>query len=306
LDQKANNISFGTAYLSGNLVLKGFEAKIDFSFKRNFEYIDIGSSFTPLGSKVGKSGLHFRQLYVAYNFKKTRWVIGQYESNIGSETMVQPQTLFYSLSYAFSNSPLYHRGIKTEIKLSNDYRKEDIYVKNVNIHSQVIYKPIKKLDFSFGVYRTNVPVGKTNLELDYDYSWSNFKVRYHFSNEYAATFSLMSGAKVSGSFYYGFWNSFLFDFEKQISENSKIAFRYENFNNDGAIMPMRRGNNDGVKVNTFTIAGNVKLCNFLLIKPEYRIDRFNQVNFSNTLGEAFKVQSTVGLGLIFILDKPKI
>jgi hypothetical protein len=161
LDQKANNISFGTAYLSGNLVLKGFEAKIDFSFKRNFEYIDIGSSFTPLGSKVGKSGLHLRQLYVAYNFKKTRWVIGQYESNIGSETMVQPQTLFYSLSYAFSNSPLYHRGIKTEIKLSkklqldfgfvNDYRKEDIYVKNVNIHSQVIYKPIKKLDFSFGV-----------------------------------------------------------------------------------------------------------------------------------------------------------
>jgi Putative beta-barrel porin-2, OmpL-like. bbp2 len=316
-DQKSGQFSLGLVQTKMNYVTKSSDVVVDLTFGPNADLGQYGNVVGPLGK--GTTSLAIKQAY--FNWKATdklTLTAGQFGTHIGYEVIDAPVNYHYSLSNLFNNGPFYHIGVKAQYAFSDKFSLMGGIVNNVDnlndnnrkkgLIAQVFFQPVA----GFNVYVNGITSNegtedtKTGKTEDASYDLLDLTTTYQVSEKFMLGLNVASGSQ-KGDFQGGggpvtakTWGGFAIYTKYDVSSTFALGARYESFNNKDGVRGLRLPDGTGVSVNSITITPTITVADgHLLLKPELRIDSFDQNFFEDGDGKAQKSQSTLGWAMIY-------
>jgi hypothetical protein len=316
-DQKSGQFSLGLVQTKMNYVTKSSDVVVDLTFGPNADLGQYGNVVGPLGK--GTTSLAIKQAY--FNWKATdklTLTAGQFGTHIGYEVIDAPVNYHYSLSNLFNNGPFYHIGVKAQYAFSDKFSLMGGIVNNVDnlndnnrkkgLIAQVFFQPVA----GFNVYVNGITSNegtedtKTGKTEDASYDLLDLTTTYQISEKFMLGLNVASGSQ-KGDFQGGggpvtakTWGGFAIYTKYDVSSTFALGARYESFNNKDGVRGLRLPDGTGVSVNSITITPTITVADgHLLLKPELRIDSFDQNFFEDGDGKAQKSQSTLGWAMIY-------
>jgi Putative beta-barrel porin-2, OmpL-like. bbp2 len=316
-DQKSGQFSLGLVQTKMNYVTKSSDVVVDLTFGPNADLGQYGNVVGPLGK--GTTSLAIKQAY--FNWKATdklTLTAGQFGTHIGYEVIDAPVNYHYSLSNLFNNGPFYHIGVKAQYAFSDKFSLMGGIVNNVDnlndnnrkkgLIAQVFFQPVS----GFNVYVNGITSNegtedtKTGKTEDASYDLLDLTTTYQISEKFMLGLNVASGSQ-KGDFQGGggpvtakTWGGFAIYTKYDVSSTFALGARYESFNNKDGVRGLRLPDGTGVSVNSITITPTITVADgHLLLKPELRIDSFDQNFFEDGDGKAQKSQSTLGWAMIY-------
>jgi Putative beta-barrel porin-2, OmpL-like. bbp2 len=316
-DQKSGQFSLGLVQTKLNYATKSSDVVVDLTFGPNADLGQYGNVVGPLGK--GTTSLAIKQAY--FNWKATdklTLTAGQFGTHIGYEVIDAPVNYHYSLSNLFNNGPFYHIGVKAQYAFSDKFSLMGGIVNNVDnlndnnrkkgLIAQVFFQPVA----GFNVYVNGITSNegtedtKTGKTEDASYDLLDLTTTYQISEKFMLGLNVASGSQ-KGDYQGGggpitakTWGGFAIYTKYDVSSTFALGARYESFNNKDGVRGLRLPDGTGVSVNSITITPTITVADgHLLIKPELRIDSFDQNFFEDGDGKAQKSQSTLGWAMIY-------
>jgi hypothetical protein len=316
-DQKSGQFSLGLVQTKMNYVTKSSDVVVDLTFGPNADLGQYGNVVGPLGK--GTTSLAIKQAY--FNWKATdklTLTAGQFGTHIGYEVIDAPVNYHYSLSNLFNNGPFYHIGVKAQYAFSDKFSLMGGIVNNVDnlndnnrkkgLIAQVFFQPVA----GFNVYVNGITSNegtedtKTGKTEDASYDLLDLTTTYQISEKFMLGLNVASGSQ-KGDYQGGggpvtakTWGGFAIYTKYDVSSTFALGARYESFNNKDGVRGLRLPDGTGVSVNSITITPTITVADgHLLLKPELRIDSFDQNFFEDGDGKAQKSQSTLGWAMIY-------
>jgi hypothetical protein len=316
-DQKSGQFSLGLVQTKMNYVTKSSDVVVDLTFGPNADLGQYGNVVGPLGK--GTTSLAIKQAY--FNWKATdklTLTAGQFGTHIGYEVIDAPVNYHYSLSNLFNNGPFYHIGVKAQYAFSDKFSLMGGIVNNVDnlndnnrkkgLIAQVFFQPVA----GFNVYVNGITSNegtedtKTGKTEDASYDLLDLTTTYQISEKFMLGLNVATGSQ-KGDYQGGggpvtakTWGGFAIYTKYDVSSTFALGARYESFNNKDGVRGLRLPDGTGVSVNSITVTPTITVADgHLLLKPELRIDSFDQNFFEDGDGKAQKSQSTLGWAMIY-------
>ncbi len=316
-DQKSGQFSLGLVQTKLNYATKSSDVVVDLTFGPNADLGQYGNVVGPLGK--GTTSLAIKQAY--FNWKATdklTLTAGQFGTHIGYEVIDAPVNYHYSLSNLFNNGPFYHIGVKAQYAFSDKFSLMGGIVNNVDnlndnnrkkgLIAQVFFQPVA----GFNVYLNGITSNeaaedtKTGKTEDASYDLLDLTTTYQVSEKFMLGLNVATGSQ-KGDYQGGggpatakTWGGFAIYTKYDVSSTFALGARYESFNNKDGVRGLRLADGTGVSVNSITITPTITVADgHLLLKPELRIDSFDQNFFEDGDGKAQKSQSTLGWAMIY-------
>jgi hypothetical protein len=290
-----------TTYSSDKLI-----GVIDLTFGNHGDLGNYGNTLSPIGAKFGTTGLAIKQAYMTYAMSsKVSLTAGQYGTNVGYEVIDAPVNYNYSLSNMFCNGPFYHTGVKLDIAatdklafmigLTNGLDSKDDNNKAKGVQGQITIKPTSTWNIYLNYFGSNE---STTTDKDV-YNWVDLTTSAQVTDKMLVGVNAVYGKNKTGS-----WGGAALYLNGSLTEKFGLGTRLEYFDNSEAGIYLKDADGKGVAVTSFTLTGNLKLTDNLLLKPEYRFDAYKNSAGSFQIydkdgGLTKKSQSTLGAAMIF-------
>lgn len=310
-DQKANNFQVGLAQLKTTYTSDKVTGVIDLTFGNHGDLGNYGNTQSPLGTSIGTTGLAIKQAYMTWAMSsKVSLTAGQYGTNVGYEVIDAPVNYNYSLSNMFGNGPFYHTGVKLDIAaadklafmvgLTNGLDSKDDNNKAKGLQAQMTIKPTSTWNIYLNYFGSDE--GGTDDKGVYEknrYSWYDLTTSAQVTEKMLVGVNAVYGKNNTGS-----WGGAALYLNGSLTEKFGLGTRIEYFDNSKGGIYLNDANGDGVSVTSFTLTGNLKISDNLLLKPEYRFDGYKNAKgtfqiYDKDGGLTKKSQSTLGAAMIF-------
>ncbi|ADQ16861.1 hypothetical protein Lbys_1139 [Leadbetterella byssophila DSM 17132] len=306
-DHNANSFQVGLAQLKTTYTTDKVEGVIDLVFGNHGDLANYGNALSPLGREFGSSGLAIKQAYVSWLInEKFKLTAGQYGTNIGYEVIDAPTNFNYSLSNLFGNGPFYHTGVKLDyavsdklafmVGLTNGLDTKEDFNKSKGFQAQVFLQPVK----DWAVYLNYFGSNEGIEEEKYYVKWFDLATSYQINSKTLLGLNATTGSNPTGQ-----WSGLAFYAQYQFSDIFSLGTRLEHFDNKEGGIYLVDADGKGVSTQGITLTGSFQISPNLLIKPEYRWDKYHHdsketFQLPGKDGNLSKnAQSTIGAAMIF-------
>lgn len=226
------------------------------------------------------------QAYVYWNVsEKTTLTFGRWNTFLGYEVIAPAANFNYSTSYLFSSGPFSHMGLKADFALSEDFSL-----------MLALTNPWDTNDTSFtGEYALGAQLGFKGQYLNFYYDSGNngglgFEVDYTGGFDISDAFYLGINAAYNDNDGSGFYGAALYP-QVGLSESFDLGLRGEFYGLHGDA-------NDDENVLGLTLTGSYSIQD-LMIKPEIRLDSWNEDNYIDADGMPSKNLSSFLVAAIY-------
>ena len=320
-DIRSGQFSLGLVQTKMQYSTEKSDVVVDLTFGPNADLGNYGNLIGPLGR--GTTALAIKQAY--FNWKassKFTLTAGQFGTHIGYEVIDAPINYHYSLSNLFNNGPFYHIGVKGQYAFSDKASLMVGLVNNVDnlndnnrakaLIAQLFFSPVA----GWNVYLNAITSNEANVKSNGKDSTGNYSL-FDLTTSYQITPKFLLGLNAAYGSQTGdyqgagdvgkskTWGGAALYGVYTVSDAFSLGLRYETFDNKKAARGLRytndAGNLVGVSVNSLTLTGTFTVADsHLFIKPEFRVDTYDQNFFEDDKGNFSKTsQSTVGLAFIY-------
>jgi len=299
----------------------------------NVEYGSYGNDVRyKWGTVIANStytALLIKQAYITLKAtEKLSFTAGQFGTHIGYEYIDAPLNFHYSINNTFNAGiPFYHVGLKgtyaigEKVSLMAGIVNGTDNMNDNNRGKSFIGQLSLSMAEGFALYLNTIQGNEANIRSNGKDTTSYFGVldlvsTYQVSEKFLIGLWAMRGSlkgEYQGGMYFPkmkHWSGINLYTTYKFSEVLSIGTRFEYFENKSGARALLT-NGKGTDVFTFTVTGNITLAGeHLLLKPEFRVDRFGKegsINgeqpvqqFMDKNGEFTKSsQSTIGLAAVY-------
>lgn len=226
------------------------------------------------------------QAYVYWNVsEKTTLTFGRWNTFLGYEVIAPAANFNYSTSYLFSSGPFSHMGLKADFALSEDFSL-----------MLAVTNPWDTNDTSFtGEYALGAQLGYKGQYLNFYYDSGNndglgFEVDYTGGFDISDAFYLGINAAYNDNDGSGFYGAALYP-QVGLSDSFDLGLRGEFYGKHGDAY-------DDENVLGLTLTGSYSIQD-LMIKPEIRLDSWNEDKYIDVDGMASKNLSSFLVAAIY-------
>ena len=241
--------------------------------------------FGPRGEAASATILN--QIYAYWNVSESvKLTMGKFNTFLGYEVIAPADNFNYSTSYLFSNGPFSHTGIKVDFTLSDDF---SLMLGVMNQTDVTEFNPD-------GSYAIGAQFGFYNqyLNLLYDNAGLGFEIDYTGGFDLSEDFFLGINAAYADNDGEGFVGAALYP-QLATSDTFTIGLRGEYFGTRSDSI------SDDPNVFATTLTGSI-IIDDLIIKPELRLDSWNEDVYINSDLEPSKSLSSFVLAAIYKFD----
>ena len=279
--------------------------------------LGFGSKVEDFNYAENNSKVLLKQLFIDYrpteNFTLTA---GSWTTHIGYELLDAPDNDIYSMSYAFSNGPFFHTGIKANYAkngfnfmagvdnpndLKSSFNKIIIYDDNGNIIGRKNYYN-KFIIWQAGYSKEKWSLYLNGLHGSYNPLDNNIS-QYDFVASYELTgkFKLGANATFSHTTYDSSdtkkdWYSLVLYAKYRAAENVALNYRGEYLDNKDGVLSLGQAAGNTVFANTFS--ATITSGNFQL-KPELRFESASEPIYHKSNGDTKKSSANFLVGAMY-------
>ncbi len=272
-DSDANALSFGSSFANQTGFALGMANVIaGYKGKKTGALADLAFGPRGLDAVGGNTGIFINQLYAFWHVSdKISLTLGRFNTFLGYELISPVENFNYSTSFLFSNGPFSHTGLKADFNLFDDFSLM-LAVMNVtdeNFNSGILAGSVPGAyalgaQFSYLGQSLNLYYdGKAKLGFEVDYT-GGFNLSNNFFLGINAAYADNNGVGFSGAALYP---------QLKTSKNLSLGLRGEYFTSTDD-----DNNTDNSSVFAATLTASYTY-EKLIIKPEIRIDSWNDNNF---------------------------
>ena len=316
-DQRAGQFGIGLVQGRAAYVSEHVDAVIDLAFGPFADLAEYGNVISLNAAAATSTSLAIKQAYLTWKATpKLSITAGQFATHIGYEVIDAPLNYNYSLSYLFNNGPFYHVGAKAQYAFSDRVYLMGGLVNGVdnlldNNHAkgligQLFVSPRSGWNVYINAIRSNeANTRRSGADSTGAYLLMDLTTSYQLTPRWLLGFNAATGSQQgdfqgSGRPEKCTWGGYALYTHYDFTETFGIGVRAEHFDNNSGVRALRDADDNGTKVNSFTLTANITAADgHLLIKPEIRTDAFNKPQFADGAGELRRTQTTAGLAAIF-------
>lgn len=279
-----NQISPGTSFADQSGFALGM-ANIIASYEGEKVGFVADLVFGPRGEASSATVLN--QIYAYWNVSESvKLTMGKFNTFLGYEVIAPADNFNYSTSYLFSNGPFSHTGIKADFTLSDDF---SLMLGLMNQTDITEFNPD-------GSYAIGAQFGFYNQYLNflYDDAGLGFEIDYTGGFDLSEDFFLGINAAYADNAGEGFVGAAIYP-QLATSDTFTIGLRGEYFGIRSDSV------SDDPNVFAATLTGSL-IIDDLIIKPELRLDSWNEDMYINSDLEPSKSLSSFVLAAIYKFD----
>ncbi len=324
-DQRAGQFGIGLVQGKATYTSDKVDAVFDLTFGPFADLANYGNVFSLNSGAATSTALAIKQAYITLKASpKWTFTAGQFGTHIGYEVIDAPVNYNYSLSNLFNYGPFYHIGLKTQYAFSDRAYLMVGLVNNVdriydNNHAkgfiaQLFISPAKGCNVYLNTAISNEADTRANgKDSTGRYAIYDLTTTYQITDRFLLGLNAVTGWQ-TGGYQQGAnpyatgtytskstnWGGVAGYSNYAITGKFGLGARYEFFDNTGGARALLAADGSGVTIQALTLTGNITTDDgHVLLKPEFRVDRYSKNKFVDGDQQLVKSQSTLGMAAIF-------